>query len=66
MRRGRQIALPLCGWTDSTTHFEEDAMSDNKCSLCHGTGSLWSQKDASLAGLQVKVTCPSCGGSGRK
>ena len=41
-------------------------MSDNKCGLCHGTGYLWSKKDASLAGLQVKVACPSCGGSGRK
>lgn len=41
-------------------------MSDQKCSLCHGSGSVWSQKDPALAGLQVKVTCPMCGGSGRK
>lgn len=60
-RRGRERGPAL-----QTPLDKERTMSNDKCGLCHGTGSLWSQPDASLASLQVKVTCPSCGGSGRK
>ncbi len=41
-------------------------MADEKCRLCHGSGTVWSAKDPKLAGLQVKVTCPLCGGAGKK
>jgi DnaJ-class molecular chaperone len=41
-------------------------MADDDCSLCHGEGYLWSEPDPANAGMQVKVTCPLCGGTGKK
>lgn len=38
----------------------------DKCTMCQGKGYMWTEKDPEKAGLQVRVTCPLCGGSGKK
>ncbi len=41
-------------------------MGDDKCGMCDGKKYLWTEKDPKNAGLQVKVVCPSCKGTGKK
>jgi len=50
----------------NVSNAEGVTVGDDKCGMCDGAGFLWSEKDPKNAGLQVKVTCPSCGGSGKK
>lgn len=41
-------------------------VADDDCSMCHGEREIWIEADPKNAGMQVKVVCPLCGGTGKK